>query len=391
MVILSYQNNRKKRSPMLHHPVTRRRVLGTLGTAALAAAPAVRAQNPRSARSVAVAQVADLSPLRQDVSKDFLIGARAAWQDFNARGGLRGRPVQHLTLEVDGSTASLRGALAQVQDNPAVVALSGTVSGAAAAQLAGLLRTAAVPLAHVAPWLQDVNEIDAQTFPIFATRQEQIGHALRSLSTLGVRELGAVFATPQDRAQHHDGVRTAAEALQLRLQVFEPVPDLRDLGLRLTPGTPAIVLFVGGTPELARFTQGLERQSRQRYLVALADVNLQTLQQMGAARHTPVIATQTVPMTTASLPVVRAYRDALARLFDEPPSPLSLAGFMAARYTQQVLVESDGATDRAGTLAAFQRRAVQDLGGFRVAFNGRRPGNGYVTQSMLTTDGRVIG
>jgi hypothetical protein len=208
---------------------------------------------------------------------------------------------------------------------------------------------------------------------------------------MGVRDLGAIYATPQDYALQHDGVERTAAALQLRLQSFQNQGDARDLGQRLNPGTPAILLFVGGTPELARFTQGLEKQSRQRYLVALADVNLQTLMQMGAARNTPVIATQPVPMVTASLPVVRAYRDVLGRLFDEPPSPLSLAGYLAARYTSEVLDDVDGAMTRANVLTAFQKRAALDMGGYRISFNPLRFGSTYVTQSMLTADGRVIG
>ena len=139
-----------------------------------------------------------------------------------------------------------------------------------------------------------------------------------------------------------------------------------------------------------QFTQGLDKQSRQRYVVALADVNLQTLMQMGASRNTPVIATQAVPMVTAGLPVVRAYRETLARLFDEPPAPLSLAGFIAARYTYEVLSELDAPT-RQSALAAFQRRAALDVGGYRVAFDPRRRSATYVTQSMLTVDGRVVG
>ena len=54
-------------------------------------------------RPIVIAQLADMSPSQQDVSRDFLIGSRAAWQDLNARGGLQGRPVQHLAMEVQGS------------------------------------------------------------------------------------------------------------------------------------------------------------------------------------------------------------------------------------------------------------------------------------------------
>jgi hypothetical protein len=120
-------------------------------------------------------------------------------------------------------------------------------------------------------------------------------------------------------------------------------------------------------------------------------VNLQTMLQMGAARNTPVIATQPVPLVNASLPIVRTYRETLARLFDEPPAPLSLAGFIAARYTYEVLSEVDGPLNRQSVLGAFQRRSKLDVGGFTVSFNPQRRSSTYVTQSMMTVDGRLIG
>jgi hypothetical protein len=96
-------------------------------------------------------------------------------------------------------------------------------------------------------------------------------------------------------------------------------------------------------------------------------------------------------MVNASLPVVRAYRETLARLYDEPPVSLSLAGFIAARYTFEVLREMDGPLSRQSVLTAFQRRESRDVGGYRVTFNNQGRSATYVTQSMLTQDGRVIG
>ena len=46
---------------------------------------------------------------------------------------------------------------------------------------------------------------------------------------------------------------------------------------------------------------------------------------------------------------------------------------------------------RATALAAFQRRAPLDIGGYRVSFDERRRSSSFVTQSMLTADGRVVG
>ena len=270
--------------------------------------------------------------------------------------------------------------------------MSGSAGDQLATEIVSLARQEGLNMAHVAPWLQNsVSEIDDNTFPIFAARQEQIAHALKNLSVMGITELGAVYGSSRDYAVYRSEVERIAGAMQLKLQVFQGLGDLRSLGQKLTPKTPAVLLFVGGTPELAEFTQGLEKQARQRYIVALADVNLQTMQQMGAGRSTPVIATQPVPMVTSSIAVVRSYRETLARLFDEPPTSLSLAGFIAARYTYEVLNGMEGALTRPSVLSAFQKRTTLDMGGFRISFNNQRRSSTYVTQSMMTLDGRVIG
>jgi hypothetical protein len=104
-----------------------------------------------------------------------------------------------MAIEVDGTLPSLRAAVQSVRDNPACVVLSGTVSDPVATQLVDLLRHEGPAIAHVAPWPQNSTvEIDEHTFPIFAARQEQISHALKSLSTDGVQEVGVVFGSRRE-------------------------------------------------------------------------------------------------------------------------------------------------------------------------------------------------
>ncbi len=342
--------------------------------------------------NITVAQLVDMSVLQRDVAKDFLIGSRAAWQDINLNGGLRGRQVTHWVLETDGSEQSTRSVWAQVRDNPACIALSGTVADPLANQLNTLLRADKAGLAHVAPWQQNASiELDANTFSIFSSRDEQIGHALKSLSSLGLTNLGVVFASAVERAQNIGDVTSIAQKLGLTLHEQAVSRNLQEAGQKVSASTAAVILFVGGTPELVQFTQGLEKQARQRYVVALADVNLLTLQQMGAAKSIPIIATQTVPMVNAALPIVRNYRQVMAKLFDEPPTPHSLAGFIAARYTYEIIRSIEGPATRASVLLAFSRRQEHDLGGYRIAYAAQKRSSVYVTQSMLSADGRLIG
>ena len=72
----------------------------------LAAVPGAKAG---TTRGITVAQVVDMSAAQRDIGRDFLTGSRAAW-DPNARGGIQGKPVQHLVLETDGTTAQLQSA-----------------------------------------------------------------------------------------------------------------------------------------------------------------------------------------------------------------------------------------------------------------------------------------
>lgn len=166
---------------MLHSrplpPLHRRHWLQASALTGLALATPLRAQ-PRSAakaktdEALCIAQVADMSPAQQDISRDFVIGSRAAWQAFNAQGGLHGQPVQHWVLETDGSAASLQAAWHQAHHLSSCVALSGCVGHPAAAQLGEWqAQPSDNPLAQIAPWLHHRTAPAASdgVFDIFST------------------------------------------------------------------------------------------------------------------------------------------------------------------------------------------------------------------------------
>jgi hypothetical protein len=68
-----------------------------------------------------------------------------------------------------------------------------------------------------------------------------------------------------------------------------------------------------------------------------------------------------------------------------------LAGYIAARYTFEVLNKVGRGLNSQTALAAFQKRESIDVGGFRVSYNAMQRGSQFVTQSMLTKDGYTLG
>lgn len=127
--------------------------------------------------------------------------------------------------------------------------------------------------------------------PLLAQPGRAPGRPVTIAQVAGVEAIGAVFASEAEHRLYREELARIARTL--RLQNFHG-DDFPALARKLPVQAPAVLLFIGGTPELVQFSQGLQERHAHRYLVALADVNLQTVQQMAGARSSglPMITTQ---------------------------------------------------------------------------------------------------
>ena len=360
--------------------------------ASSAAFPAFGQPRNTDTKSLRVTQLLDTSNDQQELSRDYSTGVRLAFAEIKQAGG---RVPQLVSIDTDGSPASLRDALTQVKNDPTQVALLGAVGGRLAAASIASAKQAQLDIAHVAPWLADSRyDGERQVFPIFASREAQIRHALGALATMGVSELGLVYPGRREE-EMHDEIEAITKRLELRTRRLS-VPNGQDVAAyaaALRPDVPAFLLFLGGSIELARFTQGLTRQVLPRYIICLSDVDTTTLLQLNPGKSASVIFAQVVPNPqSSSAPVVRSYRQTLKTLFDEAPSPVSLAGYLAGRYAARVLGGLDVGASRAAVLAEFERRRPIDLDGYRIEFaGGHGRGSSFVSQTLLGANGRLIG
>lgn len=362
--------------------------------AALAVPASVSAQRrpptrPGSSNPVLL-QCVDTSTDQQEISRDYSSGVRLALQASATRlSDLRPFPM-------DGSEASHRLLLATLRSDPAVVGLVGTAGERLALRCAEAIRAEGLQIAHLGPWIADARFDDEPgVVKLFASREAQIRHALRSLETVGVRELGLVYATPALQQQVQADVQSAVRRIGVQPRDFvAPAGNVEQLVASLPANPPAIFLFVGGSIELARFVRGLAERKLQRYVVTLGETDLTTLTELGATGTVPVVLTQVVPNPqTHTAPFAREYRAALKTLYEETPSPLSLAGFVVGRYTQALLAGADASPiTRASLYELARRRPGLELGGYSIGFDAAsNRGSRYVTQVLLGRDGRLIG
>jgi ABC-type branched-subunit amino acid transport system substrate-binding protein len=367
-------------------------VLGAVPLAGMLTAPAARAQGRAGGKPLRIAQLLDVSTDQQELSRDYSTGVRIAVAELNQAG----RPWQLVSLECDGSKPSLDAALQRVREDPSIALLVGTAGERLALDSAAALRREGIAIAQVGPWVSDVRaELDSAVLPLFASREDQLRRALQDLGTMGVVDVGVLYTSAREHRTLAAGVDALGARLKLRPRAYVAPTgaDFADWGRKVAADSPVVLLFLGGSPELARLTQGIAAAGRQRYVVSLSDVDLTTLMQLSPARSVPLILTQVVPNPQSSTqPSVLAYRTLLKQLYEEAPSHLSLAGYLAGRYTAQVVGRFETPPTRAELLASFQRRPSADVGGFQIGFAGdARRGSNFVSQTLLTKDGRLVG
>lgn len=337
-----------------------------------------------------VVQLLDMSPEQQESSRNYATGLRLAWAEA-ARTSMGTPSLQ--TLETDGTPTSTQRLLEAVAADASVCAVVGTAGDRLALQCARELGRRAPDLAHLAPWMADTRLDDMpQLACLFAGRDAQIRHALGSLDGMGIQELALVYPDAQTHLALDGALQSVSRGLRLRTVTLAPRAgeDVGQLARDLPATSPPVMLFLGATVELARFALALPPGRRQRVLIALADVDLPSLQQLWARPPLPVILTQVVPVTSSPAPVVRRFQHLIRQLYDEPPSPVSLAGYLAGRYALEVLRRA-GEPTRANVMQEVRRRAPVDIDGYRVEFaSGRARGSRYVAQTLLSVDGRLI-
>ena len=380
--------------PKLHR---RTIVLGAVGATLVASSPRTLAQAPAPARgpgdTIHLAQLLDASQDQQEVSRDYSTGLRLAANDFNRTSKKR---IQLVAFQSDGTAGSLKSVMASVRKDASLAAFVGTAGERLGLNSIQAARAEGLAVAHLAPWMSDSRfDADRDVVSIFASREAQIRFALKSLEALGIVDIGVVYSSAQEFAVLRSGVEAASTLLKLRPVVYAPqeAGDVTAMGAKLPAASPVVLLFLGGTVELSLFAQALSARKLQRYIVSLANIDVGTLVQLGTGRAVPLILTQVVPNPqTSTLPAVRDYRSSLKLQFDESPSQISLAGYLAGRYLFPILARMERPATRENVLAEFERRPSEDLGGFQIGFSpSQRRGSSFVTQTYLTAEGRQIG
>lgn len=362
--------------------------------AAAAPSPPSTPPAPPVAGGPRLVQLLDSRADEQELVRDYAAGLQTAVKTTPLAAGQRAVLVQAVT--VAPQPGALDALLRELAADPGVLGLVGTAGEGLSAAVADTLQQARLLLPHIAPWLPDTrHDAVPELVNLFASREVQMQHTLATLDGMGLRQLGVVY----DGSQTQQTVQRGLDATLQRLALQAPrwtapaVGGVEQLVRQLPAGVPPVLTFAGGSIELARFVQALAARPMHRTVVSLANADTGLLDQLGATRAMPLVLTQVVPNPRSTQSALaRRYREQHQRLFDDAPSPAGLAGYVAGRYALRLLARGGANPSRQALLDEVRRRPDADIDGFALRFaDGRGRGSRFVTQTMVTRDGRWIG
>lgn len=318
-----------------------------------------------AAREIVVGEVVDYAGEYGEASRDYVAGAKVFFDALNARGGLNGTRIRLLVLDGGRDAQSVRARTRELLDTRQADVLFGYVGDAALAAACLEPELASGEVALVAP-------LAGGDAPAAAAR--------------------AVFFTRPDRRSEVAQVISHFRALQVTRFAELGAADLADVAAVRSRGAQALIVDAD-TATVAQFVKRYKPLDPGAMIVTLSTVNHRVMYEaLGPKLAHGVMITQVVPnpLLPDSL-LQKEHLDAIRTFRDEPPSHLTLEGFVAAKVLVEGLRRAGAHPGRGAILKALQGLGRLDLNGMRVDLRpGGRASSAYVDLAMIRRDGSLL-
>jgi ABC-type branched-subunit amino acid transport system substrate-binding protein len=350
------------------------------------------------AGDIVIGQVADQSGLNLEASRDYIAGAKIYFDFINSQGGVNGH---HLVLKVkdDGGvpekTVSLTRELLETEHAQVLFGYIGdaTVNAVAASPL---FKKSGIALVGALAG-EDVGNGDDALFFIRASYRNEVDRVVDYFARLDIHRFAMVRLSTPFAIGAQRVLRSSLNANSMQLVGDDAMAsdgsDAMQVAHKIYAGHPQVVVIVGDTIAVGNFIRAYRPLDQGGFVVALSTVNHDALLQLvgpGLAHGT--LITQVVPNPLlANGPALREHTGLLRRFRDEPPSHLTLEGFLAAKTLVQALHGLSRDVSRNAITGILRQHRDYDLGGIPLHFaEGSNRGSSFVDLTLLRKDGTLV-
>ena len=323
-------------------------------------------------------------------------GVKLYFDQFNAQGGLGGRPVEVKLLD-DGYEPDRCKANTEQFIKDDVFALLGYVGTPTCLAALPLVNQARIPFFGPFTGAQALREpLSKWVFHVRASYYDETALIVRNLTHLGLKKI-AVFRQNDSYGQAGlDGVVRALAAQSLQPLAVGTVErnsvDVAAAVKAIVPAEPHAVVQISAYKSCAAFVREARKAGYGGTFYNVSFVGSQALADELGKQGRGVMISQVMPhpfSTTTGL--ARDYIDAVKRSGgSNPPNYSSKEGYVAARVFAEGLRRAAKPLTRDGLVAALEQMPRLDLGGFSMGFSPKNhAGSSFVELTVLTEDGKV--
>jgi branched-chain amino acid transport system substrate-binding protein len=225
---------------------------------------------------------------------------------------------------------------------------------------------------------------------------EEVQHILSHFAPLGIKNVGIVY---QDGASSQEAFNSLSSELRerglnlsgtVRLGNNEKLNE-QEIS-RLAATQPGFVIVIADTINSALFLKEFRKFASKTYVAGTSLINLETLREVAGARAVEwTVFSQVVSNpNTGKTPIQLEHLTMMKKYRDEPPSSLTLEGFVVAKVLTKAIQRS-----KRPTRAALQNLMAQDtnieLGGLSVSSSSKSKHlSGYVDIALFKKNGLVF-
>ncbi|KFX30781.1 ABC transporter substrate-binding protein [Ralstonia solanacearum] len=355
-------------------------VRGCLRTLHGALAMVALAAHAQSSPPLVVGQLIERGGAQADFARDFMAGAKVAFDAANLAGGIRGRRITLIRREVDAAEA-VPQAVELIERDRAEVLFGVSERLLPALAAAPEIARREVPL--LAPLSGATSTADNVWF-IRPDYDSEIVAAHNRLRQFGMRRIALVTTAgfdPQLGTRLRNTVANGDSAETLDLYTLTGDPG--DLAARIASTKPTAVIVAGDTLAYASVGRALAQHGWYGFLVGLSSVNPQVAREiLGSGYSGGMLLAQTVPNPAGgNLKITREHIARMKQFLDEPPSTATLSGYIAASFLIQAMSAAGGKASGPELRRALQTRV--DLGGFTLDFTRGNRGSAFVDLNYI--------
>ncbi|MEQ1515467.1 MAG: ABC transporter substrate-binding protein [Usitatibacteraceae bacterium] len=350
------------------------------------------------ASDIKVGLVLDQAGIEADSARDYIAGARTWFDHVNANGGVKGRRIELIVRDDDGKPARAVTVTRELLDQEKVAALFGYVGDVSLKAVSehAYFRASKTVLFAPLSGAEIGTGRDAIIF-LRPSYKDEVRYAIAHFAQLSVSRFAVVYADNNFGRSLDSEIRTQLMTGKRRPVVEIAIPiSLNNIGhiaRTVLSENPQVIIVAADTLATAQFVKQVRSQNVGAQIVALSTVNHRTLMEVAKADFAVgTMITQVVPNPLAhSTKLQNDHLALLGKYRDEPPSHLTLEGFLAAKAFVKLLERANSDMTRASIFAASVGAARYDLDGMALSFGGASDrGSRYVDIAYLRSSGKLL-